>query len=89
MEKENIYRIGIFSFTITDDKVKIFITEEVESELALPLFAKQVANNIELIVNRRKSPGERSFGHIEHVYNMEVRKFGASLIHIKKVKNET
>jgi hypothetical protein len=90
MTKENIFTIGIFSFTITDSKVNVFITKEVESELALPLFARQVADNIERIVNSYKNLDEKSIcTHIEHVYNVEVRNFGAALIHKKKVKHET
>lgn len=90
MSKENIFTIGVFSFTITDSKVKVFLTEEVEAELALPLLARQVANNIERIVNSYKHSNKESiFGNIENVYNVEVRNFGAALIHKKKVKNET
>lgn len=90
MCKENIFTIGVFSFTINDSKIKVFLTEEVAAELALPLLARQVANNIERIVNSYKHSNEESiFGNIENVYNVEVRNFGAALIHKKKVKNET
>lgn len=87
MANEEIYKIGIFSFTIVDNKISMFIKEEVESELALPLLAKQVLNNIQTIVNcKRLNNTEEVIGYTQHVYNTEVHRYGGKKFAVMKYK---